>query len=199
MEFYEAVRQRRMIRSYRADPVDSAAIDRILDSARRGPSAGYSQGIEFVVVTSIAGRRAIASAAGEDSYSERGFTPWLSGAPVHVVIAVDIERYRERYAEADKSGIDHWSVPYWWVDAGAALMLMLLAAVDEGLAAGFLGSHAINELAETVGLPDRFETLGVVTIGHSEAAEVVGSAERGRRDRSDVVHTELWDEAAGID
>ena len=72
-------------------------------------------------------------------------------APAHVVIAVDVGRYRERYAESDKTGLDAWTVPYWWADAGAALMLILLAAVDEGLAAGFLGSHAIDDLAATVG------------------------------------------------
>ena len=32
-----------------------------------------------------------------------------------------------------------WPVPYWFVDAGAALMMLLLASLDEGLAAGVSG------------------------------------------------------------
>lgn len=199
MEFFEAVRRRKMVRHYRDDDVDSEAVHRILDAARRGPSAGFAQGVEFVVVTESARRAAIAHAAGEDGYVERGFTPWLSVAPVHVVIAVDVERYRERYAENDKAGVDEWTAPYWWVDAGAALMLVLLAAVDEGLAAGFLGSHAIDDLAARVGLPDRYESLGVVTIGHPADEQAIGRARRGRRDRSDIVHSELWTGPPRID
>ena len=61
MEFYEAVRRRRMVRQYLDLPVEAAAVDRILDAARRGPSAGFAQGVEFVVVTEAAGRAAVAS------------------------------------------------------------------------------------------------------------------------------------------
>lgn len=199
MEFHEVVRRRRMVRRYRDESVAPGAVDRILDASRRGPSAGFAQGVEFVVVTSAEGRRALATAAGEASYVERGMVPWLSAAPVHVVIAVDVERYRARYAESDKRGGGEWNAPYWWVDAGAALMLMLLAAVDEGLAAGFLGSHAIDGLGAIVGLPDWFEILGVVTIGHAAEDPVVGSATRGRRNRSSVVHTESWTRDLKID
>lgn len=192
MDFYEAVRRRRMVRSYRELPVDAAAVDRIVDAARRGPSAGFAQGVEFVVITDAARRQLIAAAADEAAYAERGLAPWLSVAPVHVVVAVDIGRYRSRYAEADKHGTDSWTVPYWWVDAGAALMVLLLAAVAEGLAAGFLGSHAIAGLGEIAGLPDDYDTMGVVTIGHGTPGPVVGSATRGRRERTETVHYETW-------
>ena len=171
-----------------------------LDAGRRGPSAGFAQGVELVVVTSETGRSAIAAAAGEDEYVDRGFTPWLSTAPVHVVVAVDVERYRARYAEADKDGTSSWIAPYWWVDAGAALMLLLLATADEGLGAGFLGSHAAPDLGTVVALPERFEVLGLVTIGHSGSAPVAGSATRERRAFEDVVHREKWsDRTPGTD
>ena len=49
MEFDEVVRRRRMVRRYRPDPVDPAVLRRVLDTARRGPSAGFSQPQRFVV------------------------------------------------------------------------------------------------------------------------------------------------------
>lgn len=181
-----------MVRSYRSQPVESPVLERILEAALRGPSAGFTQGVELFVVTSAAGRHAIAAAAGEAGYIERGFTPWLSQAPVHVVVVVDSDRYRRRYAQPDKVGSmapDEWPVPYWWLDAGATLMLLLLAATNEGLAAGFLGSHAIADLNEIVGVASG-QAIGVVTIGYAEDDLATGSANRDRRSKARTIHRE---------
>jgi nitroreductase len=82
-------------------------------------------------------------------------------------------------------------VPYWWVDAGASMMLVLLAAVDEGLAAGFLGSHRTPELKDLLGIPSDVEPIGIITLGHPAPDRRSGSIQRGRR--SDNVHREHWD------
>ncbi|MEX2587715.1 MAG: nitroreductase family protein, partial [Actinomycetota bacterium] len=142
MEFSQVVRRRRMVRRYTAEPVSEDQVARIVDTARRGPSAGFTQGQSFVVVTDGDLRSEIARLAGEPGYLRRGFDPWLSSAPVHVVCCVSEEVYRRRYEEPDKrkpaAAARTWPVPYWYVDGGCALMLLLLAAVDEGLGAGLL-------------------------------------------------------------
>ena len=197
MEFGEVVRRRRMVRNYTDDPVDGDALDRVLDRAQRGPSAGFSQGVSFVVVTDADRRREIARLAHEDEYVNDGFDPWVSRAPVHVVVCVSKATYLERYGEADKGGPDSpaatdegWPVPYWWVDAGASMMLLLLAAVDEGLAAGFLGSHNLQDLSALLDIPDDVAPIGIVTIGHPASDRRSGSLARGRR--PDTVHRERW-------
>src|SRR5687767_4284561 len=135
-----------MVRRYTGEPVDEQRLARILDAARRGPSAGFTQGQSFVVVTEPERRAEIARIAGEPGYVAKGFDPWLSGAPVHIVMCVSEHAYRQRYREPDKlhGGEDEreWPVPYWYVDGGCALMLLLLAAANEGLAAGFLDLDA---------------------------------------------------------
>jgi len=188
-----------MVRNYADRPVDDEILERILDRAQRAPSAGFSQGVSFVVVTDADRRREIARLAGEDGYVADGFDPWISRAPVHVVVCVDEDAYLSRYREDDKGGPDgpladeaSWPVPYWWVDAGASMMLLLLAAVDEGLAAGFLGAHSTTDLSAFLGLPDRVAPIGIVTIGHAAPDRRSGSLARGRRD--DVVHRERWDD-----
>ena len=189
------VKRRRIVRNYTDEPVDPAALERILDTARRAPSAGFSQGQAFVVVTDPQRRNRIAELADEPAYVAAGFDPWISRAPVHVVVCVSEQIYRDRYAEADKvaEGNAHdWPVPYWWVDGGAAMMLLLLAAVDEGLAAGFLGSHAMPELKNELGIPDEVEPIGIVTIGHAAPDRRSGSLARGRKDTAEVVHHEAW-------
>ena len=194
MDFYEAVRRRRMVRNYSAAPVEAAAVDRIVAAGRKAPSAGFSQGVSFVVVTEPDRRFAIARIAGEDSYVARGFDPWVSRAPVHVVVCVSEAAYRRRYAEPDKDGDAEqaWPIPYWWVDAGAAMMSVLLAAAAEGLAAGFLGGHGTPELAEYLGLPEEVIPIGIVTIGHPAPDRRSGSLARGWKPDDEVVHRERW-------
>lgn len=195
MEFAEVVRRRRMVRNYTDEPVDPQAVERIVAAGLRAPSAGYSQGQSLVVVTDPAIRRRIADLAGEPEYVAAGFDAWISQAPVHVVVAVSEEVYRRRYDEPDKNpdGTEQdWPVPYWWVDAGASLMLVLLAAVDEGLAAGFLGSHAMADLEEELGFPSEVRAIGVVTIGHPAPDRRSNSLARGPRPRDETVHRDRW-------
>ena len=187
-----------MVRSYRADPVERGVVERIVATARRAPSAGFSQGQYFVVVTDEDTRRAIAALGHEDEYVEKGFRPWMSTAPVHVVVGVSEGDYHARYSEPDKLDPDgtetEWPVPYWWVDAGAALMLTLLAAVDEGLAAGFFGVHRLSGLKELLAIPDEVEPIGVVTLGFADDDPVPWSRARGWKPLEKAVHWERWTE-----
>ena len=199
MEFREVIAARRMVRNYTGEPVDPAVLARIVETGRRAPSAGFSQGQAFVVVTDEADRRAIAEFAGEDSYVQAGFDPWISRAPVHIAVCVSEEAYRRRYREADKlvDGREiEWPVPYWWVDAGAALQNVLLAAVDAGLAAGFLGIHAIPGLRDLLGIPDEYTPIGVVTLGHPARDRRSGSLKRGWRAEREVIHWGRWNRDA---
>lgn len=196
MDFNDVLRKRRMVRNYRPDPVPGAVLDRIADAGLRAPSAGNSQGIGLVIVTDPGTRGEIARLADEDHYRTLGFDPWISRAPAHLVMTVSEDAYRDRYREPDKLGPDgeemEWPVPYWWIDAGAALMAVLLAAVNEGVAAGFLGVHAVPDLGRLLDVPDSHSPIGVVTLGYPLPDRRSGSLERGKRPRSDVVHRERW-------
>ena len=200
MEFNDVVQRRRMVRNYRPDPIPDDVLDRVLESARRAPSAGFTQGQSFIVVTDADRRAAIAKLAHEDDYVSAGFDPWLSKAPVHVVICTSEAAYRDRYAEPDKAAADDaqdWPVPYWHVDAGASLMLLLLAAVDEGLAAGFAGSHSLDGIKDLLGIPMEVDPIGLVTLGYGAPDRRSGSLERGWKPTAEVVHREQWGSAAG--
>ena len=183
-----------MARRYQDREVPRDKVLRLLDIARRAPSAGFSQGLSFVVVTAQSQRAAIAQMADEDAYVAKGFEPWLSTAPVHVVVCVDEGAYRDRYLAADKVSSDpnEWPVPYPVVDAGAGLMLLLLAAVDEGLAAGFMGVHRLPALAELLAIPPDVVPIGVVTIGFPLPDRGSASVREGWKSLEDVVHWEVW-------
>ena len=188
-----------MVRRYLDTPVGPDAVDRIVEAGRRAPSAGNTRGTHFVVATGVGVRERIALAAGEPTWVGRGKAAWLSTAPVHIVIAADPVAYDARYRDPDKHGSTArtdsgaWAIPWWWVDAGSALMGVLLAAVDEDLAAGFLGGHAFEDLHEVVGMPETMEIVGVVTVGHPHPDDApTGSALLGPPSHDEVVHYERW-------
>jgi nitroreductase len=196
VEFKDVLARRRMVRNYTDEPVDREAIERIVRAAKRAPSAGYTQGQYLVVVTESDTRRAIADLSNEAEYVAEGFDPWISSAPVHVVVCVSEADYHRRYQEPDKLDEDGkeiaWPVPYWWIDGGAALMLILLAAVDEGLAAGFFGFHRMSGLNELLDIPSDVAALGVVTIGHPAPDRRSSSLTNRRKPLSRIAHWERW-------
>src|SRR5690242_19062303 len=144
MELRELLKRRRMVRHYTDEAVPREALERIVRTVRRAPSGGFSQGQRLVVVTEEPTRRAIAEVLGEERWIVEGREPWLAIAPAHVVVCVREGDYHDRYNEPDKLAVTggreiEWPVPFWFVDAGAAMMLVLLAAIDEGLGAGVYG------------------------------------------------------------
>jgi nitroreductase len=203
MDFGEIMRRRRMVRNYTDEPVPREKIERIVDHGPRAPSGGFSQGARFVVVTDQATRARIAELADEPYYIERGGEPWISRAPVHIVVAMREDDYHDRYTQPDKleaAGGEEieWRVPWWWVDAGKAIMLLLLAAVDEGLGAGLFGlvGDRNDDLRKELGMPEDFEIVGIVTVGHKapEANEqrLKTRLREARRPLDEVVRWERW-------
>lgn len=197
MEFQETLAKRRMVRNYTEEAIDPTVVHRIATAAFRAPSAGNSQGFAVVVVMDANRRQTIAELADESGYVAAGFDPWISKAPAHIILSVSEQTYHNRYREADKLSKDgseiEWPVPYWWVDAGAAMMAVLLAAVDEGLAAGFLGVHSLTDLAELLSLPDDHSPIGVITVGHPAPDRRSGSLARGQKPAAGLIYHETWE------
>jgi len=199
VEFADVLKRRRMVRSYTDEPVDREAVERIVARGRKAPSGGFSQGVRMVVVTEPDMRRRIAELAREPEYVKMGLEPWISRAPVHIVVAMREESYHERYRQPDKvdeSGQEiEWRVPWWWVDAGKAMMLLLLAAIDEGLGAGLFGllGDDNDRLRELLGMPGDLEIVGVVTVGHPGEGDSGGSRKKFPwKPLEEVVRWEHW-------
>src|SRR5271155_4606229 len=167
MEFQEVVGRRRMVRTFTAEPVSQTSLDRILGNAVRGPSAGFSQGQAFLVLTSAPDRERFWSAAGA-AVAESAQT-----APV-VIVPMSCKRvYLDRYAEPDKGWTDRdearWPVPFWHIDTGMAALLILQTVVDEGLGALYFGivPGAGGPFRAAFGVPADHEPIGAIAIGHN--------------------------------
>ncbi|MFV0459863.1 MAG: nitroreductase family protein [Actinomycetales bacterium] len=194
MDFDEVLRRRRMVRAYQDRAVDEKVLDEVLRAGLRAPSAGFSQGWDFLVLTRAADRDLFWSTC-----SDPAATPdtWLRGmrtAPALVICLSDRDAYLDRYAEPDKGWTERdetdWPVPYWHTDTAMAAMLMLLAAVDRGLGACFFGVPATRHQAvlDAFGVPANRTPVGVVSFGHPAADLRSPSLRRGHRPVESVLH-----------
>jgi nitroreductase len=185
-----------MHRAFLPDPLPDEQIARVADAIRHSPSAGFSQGGSIVVVTDPAARLAIARTFAEDPEGDGGY---IAVAPVHLVISTNESLYHARYNEPDKLAITRgvelaWPVPYWYVDAGALMMAVLMSAIDEGLASSVI-CHPDQKriLDELLGLPPEVVPVAVLLIGKPGETPDIGSRLRSRRRAGDqLVHWQRW-------
>jgi nitroreductase len=188
-----------MVRRFSDDPVPAEVLKRILSVVRHVPTAGFSQGIELVVLETNEERGRfwrITTPPGERSPGvDRGEPP--AGSPPLIVLPFSDKRaYLRRYSRADKAGLgmdvaEGWPVPYWDVDASMAVMAILLAAVDEGLGGWFFGLfHGEDELLRDLGVPEGPRALGAIGLGHADPRE--RSFVLKHRAVSDYVHRGRW-------
>jgi nitroreductase len=188
MEFQDVVRRRRMVRRFTTEPVSEESLRRILHNAQRGPSAGFSQGQEFLVLRGeelarfweVAGQWALESMT----------------APLVIVPLSVKDAYLDRYARPDKGWTDRdearWPVPFWHIDTGMAALLILQTVVDEGLGALYFGIAPEYEAAfkAEFGVPGTHAPIGAIAIGHGDEPKQEGSSAQtlARRSTEDVVH-----------
>ena len=197
MELGEAIRRRRMVRRFDPSPLPAEVLERILHSATRGPSAGFSQGLDLVVLEGPAAVRDFWRVTTDPRFGK----PYSSATPpVIVLVLSDPQAYLDRYGEPDKAGLGMdteagWPVPYWDMDAAMAVMLMLLTAVDEGVGAWWFGVfHGAEALLRDLGVPRGRRLVGAVALGRPAAGDRPGGSAvtRPRRRMDEVVHRGRW-------
>jgi nitroreductase len=202
MDFDKVIRSRRMIKIFTDEPVAPEAIEALLVAANRGPSAGFSQGYAFLVVDSPERRAAFWRSLGKDP---TGGDP-IKRAPVIIVPLASKDLYLERYTWDDKGWTDRdegrWPVPYWYIDTGFAAMLVLLAAVNEGLGAQFFGilPDVIAGFRTAFGIPNEYTPIGAIAVGHPDwpllrklgGAGIHPPRKVARRATEEIVHRDKW-------
>lgn len=201
MEFDEVIRRRRMVRHFAADPLEDAVVERIVSAGLRAPSAGYSQGYALLVLESDEDRRRLwathtptDSPAGWSEEMREGITR----APLLIVVLASKDVYLERYSQPDKGWTDkdeaRWPVPYWYVDAGCVALLLLLAAVNEGLGALLFGivPDDIPTFKAEFSIPDRYDVVGCVAVGREHPSAPRRDLRRRQKPRDELVHRGNW-------
>jgi nitroreductase len=198
VELREILKRRRMVRHYDGEPIPREALERIAATVRRAPSGGFSQGQRLLIVDDPG---LLARMAEDEPSWNEGMEPWFASASAQILVLTREQDYHDRYQKADKlaDGDEiEWPVPFWHVDAGAAMMLVLLAAIDEGLAAGVYGVFGETDakLREMFGIPDDLTIVAGITLGRPlpdpKWSGATSRATQRRRTLDEVVHWNHW-------
>lgn len=199
MEFQNVVFRRRMVRDFSDESVDRPLVETLMANATRIPSAGFSQGFAFVVLTEPERRRLFWDTTSGPEWRGESESASLTRAPVVIIPLARKQAYLERYALPDKahtplSREEHWPVPYWDIDTGFGVMLILLTAVDLGLGALFFGIFRGQQaLMDALGVPEGYRPIGAIAVGHpTPGHRSKPELQTGRRLLDDVVKWERW-------
>jgi len=173
LDFETVVKRRRMCREYLDRAVPREKVDRILDVASRYPSAGHTEPQEFIVVRDRRVREDLARAALGQRFVAR--------APLVIVVVSDVRRSARRYGER---GVHFFSI----IDGAFVAMLVLLAVVNEGLGACFVGSFYDEEVRQVLNLPRDVRPIGIIPIGYCAEEP----RRFPRRSRVQIVHQDRY-------
>jgi nitroreductase len=198
MEFYEVLRRRRMVRRFLKRPVPPDVLDRILSTVHHAPSAGFSQGIALIVLDTPEQLDRFWRTTTGQHMSGEDLADYVRGGPPLIVLPLSDKRlYLERYSLPDKAGFGMdveggWPVPYWDIDTAMAVMLMLLAAVDEGLGGWFFGIFEGEEqLLTDLGVPEGPRLIGALALGYPDRREL--AFRPAHRPLAEIVHRGKWE------
>lgn len=199
VEFQEVIRRRRMVRAFSDEPVSQPLLDRLLANAALIPSAGFSQGFAFMALTDAAQRHLFWETTKGPAWRGESESEELTRAPVIILPLANKQAYLDRYALSDKahtplSSEAHWPAPYWDIDTGFGVLMMLLTATDLGLGALFFGIfQGHNALMDALGVPRGYRPIGAIALGHPVPGErSEPELPTGRRDAADVIKRERW-------
>ncbi len=161
MEFYEVLRTRRSIRSYRSDPVPEAVLSRVLEAVRVAPSGSNRQPWRFIVVKDEGLRRRLVPVCGDQGF--------IAEAPV-VVVACG------RNIHSDRGGyMREFSM---LVDVSIAFTHLVLAARAEGLGTCWIGDFSNEAVKEVLGVPEDFNVVAVTPLGYPKDEGFAGPGPR---------------------
>lgn len=151
MDFKKVAEKRRSVRSFDDKNIPKEDIKEIIKIGDMAPSAGNQQGRDFIVIQDDEKKQKLVKNAYGQSF--------IADAPWVIVVCANKERSAERYGER---GRNLYSVQ----DATAAVENMLLAVVDKGYAAVWIGAFDEKKVTEQLGIPEGVRPISILPIGH---------------------------------
>ena len=173
LDVFEAIKERRSIRSFTAGDVSDEAVKQLIDVARYAPSAGNTQPLELVVVRDQKIKQLLTLAALNQMFIQK--------APIVFVVCADITRSRMHYGER---GEKLYSIQ----DTAAATENILLAAQEMGLVTCWIGAFNEKEVAKAINAPKNTKPVAIIPVGYP----AVRPSTPKKRDVTEIVHYETF-------
>ena len=171
METWDAIRARRNVREYKAEPVSEADLNRIAEAGWRAPSAKNRQPWDFVIVT-------------DPTQLKELSTVWrgaghIAAAAAAIVWVVPVP------PDARRLVTDNY-------DVGQATMAMMIAATDLGIGTGHSSVGDQEKARAILGVPDDHLVAFMLGVGYPADRPLAPIRTPNRRPFDEVVHRGRW-------
>ena len=185
---------RKVVRNYKKTSLEDTNLKNISKFSIKIPTAGFSRGIEILNTFDVKKIKNVSKIFNEDNFIKDGKSPWISNSLALFFILLNEEAYHHRYSKNDKTNAVNskdWDVPYWYVDAGAAMMNCILLIEEKGLSSGFMGLHNIDrkKIHEEFKIPDTYQIIGMITAGVEDSNTDIS---KNKHNKKKLIHNEFF-------
>jgi len=171
MDVYEAITTRKSVRAFKERDVPEEVITRLLDAARKAPSASNSQEWRFVVIRDPETREKISQAACGQSF--------IASAPVVLACCADTD---DHVMTCNKRAYP--------IDVAIAIDHITLCASAEGLGTCWVGAFYEDQVKEILGIPPHIRVVILLPIGYPQNLAPVS---KFRLPLEKIVKYERWE------
>ncbi|MFH1031920.1 MAG: nitroreductase family protein [Chloroflexota bacterium] len=156
MEVLEAIKARRSIRRYKADPVDDKTIELVLEAARLAPSWGNTQCCRFIIVRDHNVKSQLADTLlqveGREAPAPNPAIDAIRNAPVVIVACAELKRAGFYFGKPATDKGEHWFM----FDVALAMQNLVLAAHSLGLGTVMVGAADAGKIGGILNVPAGF-------------------------------------------
>ena len=171
---YRAIHSRRDIRHFRPDPIPEDALERILMAAHHGPSVGFMQPWDFILIRDLAIRREVKELFNREReaaacfYDEPRRSQYLSlklegimESPINLCVTCDPTRGEVVLGRNAAPETDLYSTC-------CAVQNLWLAARSEGIGVGWVSILKLPQLRRLLEIPPHIVPVAYLCLGYPE-------------------------------
>ncbi len=176
MDFYQVIKTRRSVRSYKPDPIPEEVLMRVLNSARIAPSGNNRQPWKFIIIKDEERKKKMIELCKGQKF--------VAEAPVLIVACGRNIHYNRGEWMGDYSMI---------VDVAIAVDHLTLSARAEGLGTCWIGSFDNEGIKKFLGIPKDVNVVALTPLGYPKDPSIFKETEN-RKKLEEIICYEKWEE-----
>jgi len=175
MDFYEVIKTRRSVRSYKKDPIPDDVLKRILNAARIAPSGNNRQPWRFIIIKDEERKKKMVELCEGQKF--------VAEAPILIVACGRNIHYNRGGWMGDYSMI---------VDVAIAMDHLTLSARAEGLGTCWIGSFDNEGIKKFLGIPEDVNVVALTPLGYPKNPDVFKET-KDRKNLEEIICYDKWE------
>ncbi|MDI3092549.1 5,6-dimethylbenzimidazole synthase [Priestia megaterium] len=201
---YKAIYGRRDVRTFLSDEIPNETVYKILQAAHSGPSVGFMQPWNFILVSDTEVKNKLAWAADKE---RRALAIHYEGEKKEDFLELKIQGLKEAplticvTCDPTRGGshvLGRNSIPETdMMSTACAIQNMWLASYAEGLAMGWVSFYKKNDVRDILHIPPHIDPVALMSIGYTDKYPEKPILEQAnwekRRDLDKLIYHNVWE------